>query len=103
MPHAELVRDGGGGSVVPGVDGTLKGLGVEAEGKPLRIQRHPASAYILLLLPYAPQRSHIMAPETGVCLYPCGDATCAPMAIVDIIPPESQLNWLSGKHLIMPF
>jgi hypothetical protein len=43
-----------------------------------------------------------MAPETGVCLYPCGDATFAPMAIGDI-PPESQLNWLSGKHLIMSF
>jgi hypothetical protein len=56
--------------------------------------------YVCTLL-YAPQRSH-MAPETEVCLYPCGDATCAPMA-VGVIPPESQLNWLSGKHLIMSF
>jgi hypothetical protein len=40
-----------------------------------------------------------MAPETTwVCLYPCGDATCAPIATGGI-PPESQLNWLCNGHL----
>jgi hypothetical protein len=32
-----------------------------------------------------------MAPQMGVCLYPCGGATCAPMAMGGI-PPESQLS-----------
>jgi hypothetical protein len=36
--------------------------------------------------------------ETGVCLCPCGDVTCAPIATGGI-PPESQLNWLSNDYL----
>jgi hypothetical protein len=32
MPHTELACDGGGSSVVPGLDSTLGGLGMEAEG-----------------------------------------------------------------------
>jgi hypothetical protein len=32
MPHTELACDGGGSGVVPGVDSTLGGLGMEAEG-----------------------------------------------------------------------
>jgi hypothetical protein len=32
MPHAELACDSSGSGVVPGVDSTLGGLGMEAEG-----------------------------------------------------------------------
>jgi hypothetical protein len=32
MPHAELACDGGGSGVVPGVDSTLGGLGMEVKG-----------------------------------------------------------------------
>jgi hypothetical protein len=69
------------------------------------VQATPPSLHshiqVLIIIPYAPQRSH-MAPQMAVCLYPCGGATCAPMAMGGI-PPESQVSWLSGRLLIMSF
>jgi hypothetical protein len=41
-----------------------------------------------------------MAPQMGVCLHPCGLLICALMAMGGI-PAESQLSWLSGRHLIL--
>jgi hypothetical protein len=51
-------------------------------------------------LPYVPGELR-MDPKTEVCLYPCGGAACAPMALVGI-PPESQFSWHFGRYLIMP-
>jgi hypothetical protein len=52
---------------------------------------------IIIILPYAPGES-----ETEGCLYPCGGAISALVA-VNSIPPEPQLSWLFGRYMIMPF
>jgi hypothetical protein len=51
--------------------------------------------------PYAPGELQ-MEPEMEGCLYPCGGAISAQVA-VNSIPPEPQLSWLSGRYIIMPF